>query len=119
MVADEDGQKVRVDYDPPHPACRFVAYRSSRDGALGWLRLLSRRAHWWRGVHSETASGLVEGLTTPPAYFTADPAAYEDAVARHRLTLSHLARGSAPSGGSLTRALAFAAGLFGLGKAFR
>lgn len=66
-----------VFYDPPHPACRFAAYRTSTAGAEAFIRLLQRRPLWWNGLHTGTISGFVRGLSTPPtAYFTDSPTKY-------------------------------------------
>jgi hypothetical protein len=70
----KDGQKIW--YDPPHPVCKFAAYLNPADGAAAYMKLLAKRPHWWTGLHSGTVQGFVNGLTTRPAYFTADPGEY-------------------------------------------
>lgn len=66
----------KVWYDPPSTACKFTAYSSPKEGAVAFVRLLKKRNHWWEGLHTETVEGFVKGLSTRPAYFTADPAKY-------------------------------------------
>lgn len=62
---------VRQTYGARAAACKFAAFTSPSSGALAFVRLLARRAHWWRGLHTGTTAGFVRGLTTSPAYFTA------------------------------------------------
>jgi peptidoglycan hydrolase-like protein with peptidoglycan-binding domain len=54
----------------------FAAYKSAADGAAAYVKTLMSRQNWWNGLHSGTPQGFVAGLTTQPAYFTADPAGY-------------------------------------------
>jgi hypothetical protein len=69
-----DGEKVW--YEADHPACQFAAHLTAADGAEHYVRILQRRPHWWAGLESRTVPGFVAGLTTRPAYFTADAGAY-------------------------------------------
>lgn len=55
---------------------RFAAYPSLEDGAEAYIRTLKARPAWWSGLQSGTPQGLLQGLTTPPKYFTGDPAGY-------------------------------------------
>jgi peptidoglycan hydrolase-like protein with peptidoglycan-binding domain len=55
---------------------KFAAYQSLADGAEAYVRVLKSRSAWWQGLLSGTPQGLIAGLTTPPAYFTGDPASY-------------------------------------------
>lgn len=68
------GQKVW--YEADNPICRFAAYLNPEDGAEAYIRLLAKRPNWWNGLHTETVEGFIAGLTTRPAFFTGDPAAY-------------------------------------------
>lgn len=77
-----NGKKVY--YDPPNPACKFSAYTDATSGAVAYIKLLKRRAHWWKGLHSGTPEGFTKGLATKPAFFTADPAKYEK-ILRNRM----------------------------------
>jgi len=70
-----NGEKVW--YEADHPACQFAAHLTAADGAEHYVRILQRRPHWWAGLESRTVPGFVAGLTTRPAYFTADPGTYE------------------------------------------
>jgi peptidoglycan hydrolase-like protein with peptidoglycan-binding domain len=54
----------------------FAAYESLADGAAAYVRVLRSRSAWWQGLLSGTPAGFVQGLTTPPAYFTGDPSEY-------------------------------------------
>ncbi len=76
-----DGVKKEVFYDPPHPACKFAAYGSAAEGAAAFIRLLQSRPHWWSGLQSGTVDGFIAGLTTKPAYFTANPTTYRNTLA--------------------------------------
>jgi len=64
-------------YDPPSPVCRFKAYTNAADGAADYVRVLQKRPHWWAGLQTGTTAGFVQGLTTSPAYFTANAALYQ------------------------------------------
>ena len=55
---------------------KFAAFKSAADGAAAYIRMLQSRPHWWDGLHSGSAEGFIQGLTTAPAYFTANPATY-------------------------------------------
>lgn len=72
---------VETFYDPPHPACKFAAYGSAAEGAAAYIRLLQSRPHWWNGLQSGTVDGFIAGLTTRPAYFTANPTQYRNVLA--------------------------------------
>ncbi|VVB55266.1 Putative peptidoglycan binding domain protein [uncultured archaeon] len=65
-----------VFYDPPSPVCKFAAYGSAAEGAAAYIRSLQSRAHWWNGLLTGTPEGFVQGLTTAPKYFTANPTLY-------------------------------------------
>jgi peptidoglycan hydrolase-like protein with peptidoglycan-binding domain len=71
---------VEVFYDPPAPECRFAAYGSAAEGAAAFIRLLQSRPHWWNGLQSGTVDGFIQGLTTAPKYFTADPTKYRNTL---------------------------------------
>jgi hypothetical protein len=72
---DENG--VEIFYDPPDPHCNFRAYESAADGAVDYLKVLQKRPHWWRGLHTEDPGAFVDALATPPKYFTANPEKYK------------------------------------------
>jgi len=55
---------------------KFQAHETIDDGAEAYVRSLKSRPNWWNGLHTKTAQGFVEGLATPPAYFTANPNLY-------------------------------------------
>jgi hypothetical protein len=76
---DENG--VETFYDPPDPHCNFRAYETAADGAVDYLKILQRRPHWWRGLHTEDPSAFVDALATPPKYFTANPEKYKGTLA--------------------------------------
>lgn len=76
IPAPPDPSGVKTYIDPPDPATSFAAYLTAEDGATDYVATLARRPHWWEGLHSGTAEGLITGLTTRPRYFTAPPADY-------------------------------------------
>ena len=119
----DTGEKETVWYDPPHPACRFVAYRNAQDGAEHYIKMLRSRPHWWKGLHSGSVDGFVNGLTTFPAYFTANPAVYNKVLAdRMALYKDAADKYSDSTSGLVGTALAILGGIgagFGVYKAAR
>lgn len=82
-----------VFYDPPHPACRFAAYRTSTEGAEAFIRLLQKRPNWWNGLHTGTVSGFVSGLSAQPyAYFTDNPTIYAKGLEARAAMYADLAK---------------------------
>lgn len=74
-----NGQEIF--YDPPAIECRFAAYKTAEDGAVAFVRLLKSRENWWKGLHSGSADGFVDGLAkTPYAYFTANVSLYRNVL---------------------------------------
>jgi hypothetical protein len=69
-----NGQEVF--FDPPSPECKFAAHLTAADGAAHYIKVLKNREHWWNGLQSGTVEGFIEGLTTAPKYFTANPTLY-------------------------------------------
>lgn len=67
---------VETFYDPPSNVCKFAAFPDAESGAVAYINLLKGRSNWWNGLHTGTVAGFVQGLTTQPAYFTADPNIY-------------------------------------------
>ena len=55
---------------------KFAAFTSAADGAAAYIKMLLSRANWAAGLHTGTPEGFVAGLSSPPAYFTADPSQY-------------------------------------------
>lgn len=107
---------VEVFYDPPHPACKFAAYPNATAGARAFIELLKRRPHWWKGLHTGTVPGFIEGLTTAPAYFTASPSHYQKVLGERMRNYADLAlKYSKPS--LTTSAVVFGAAL-GLGTIY-
>jgi peptidoglycan hydrolase-like protein with peptidoglycan-binding domain len=78
-------------FDPPSPVCRFQAFKTAKDGAVAYIKLLKGRSNWWNGLHTGTTSGFVAGLTSPPAYFTASPSAYEAGLNARLVSLGAVA----------------------------
>lgn len=85
-----NGKKVY--YDPPHPTCKFAAYTDAKEGAVAYVKLLKRRPHWWKGLHTGTVDGFTAGLATRPAFFTADPAKYASIMANRMQNYTDLAK---------------------------
>lgn len=69
-----DGKEVF--FEPPNAACKFASYDTPAKGAAAYVRTLKSRDHWWKGLHTGTPEGFIKGLTTQPAYFTANPDTY-------------------------------------------
>jgi len=67
---------VETFFDPPSPVCKFAAFPDAESGAVAYINLLKGRSNWWNGLHTGNVAGFVQGLTSPPAYFTADPNIY-------------------------------------------
>jgi hypothetical protein len=67
-------------FDPPDPQCNFRAYATASEGALDYLKVLHSQSHWWQGLQTGDPSAFVDGLATPPKYFTADPPKYKRAL---------------------------------------
>jgi len=65
-----DGKEVIVESN-------FRAYPDLMSGARDYVTQLRNRPHWWDGLQSGTVEGFIKGLTTYPAYFTANAATYE------------------------------------------
>lgn len=74
-----------VFFDPPHPACRFVAYPSRREGVAAYWRLMRQRFRSaWPFVEAGDPRGFVHALKAA-RYFTAAEQPYADAVKKlHR-----------------------------------
>jgi hypothetical protein len=83
---------VEVFYDPPHPTCKFTAHPTAAEGAAHYIRVLQKRAHWWKGLQTGTVQGFIEGLTTAPKYFTASPSLYLKVLTDRAATYSSLAK---------------------------
>jgi hypothetical protein len=54
----------------------FAAYKDAVSGAAGYVNSLYKRPNWWSGLQSGTPEGFNAGLTSSPAYYTADPTTY-------------------------------------------
>lgn len=68
-------------FDPPHPACRFVAFRARAEGVRGYLEELRGRFHAaWPALLTGDPIAFVHALKLQK-YFTADEGAYGRAVA--------------------------------------
>jgi hypothetical protein len=100
-------------FDPPHPSCRFASYDTPAKGAAAYVRTLKSRDHWWKGLHTGTAEGFIEGLTTRPAYFTANPATYQYVLENRADAFKPYAVKYGGSGSILTSMLLLGAVYFG------
>jgi hypothetical protein len=67
-------------YEADDPMCRFAAHLTAADGAEHYIRVLAHRPNWWAGLQTGTVDGYVAGLTTSPAYFTANAQQYADGL---------------------------------------
>jgi flagellum-specific peptidoglycan hydrolase FlgJ len=70
----ENGKEVF--YEAGDPRNKFRAFATAAEGAADYIRSLRDRPHWWAGLMTGTPEGFVAGLTTYPAYFTANAALY-------------------------------------------
>jgi hypothetical protein len=93
---------VSQNYPAGDPHCVFAAYPDAASGAAAYIRGLKNRSNWWNGLQTKTAAGFIKGLTTPPAYFTANPATYLNTLEQRLVTYQPLANKYA---GSLITAL--------------
>lgn len=69
-------------FDPPHPQCRFRAYRTAEEGAYDYIRFLSQRPRYakaWKQLLAGDSVTFVWELKAA-GYFTADLAHYTKAV---------------------------------------
>jgi hypothetical protein len=75
------GSSVVVWFNPPHPYCRFRAYATLDDGAVGYLDMLHRRfkASWAQVLIGDPVE-FVRALKKEN-YFTADVVEYSKSVA--------------------------------------
>lgn len=87
----ENGKEVTLEAGDPRN--KFRAYRTAADGAADYIRALRDKPHWWAGLHTGTIDGFIKGLTTYPAYFTANATRYAhemEAVSTKYLSLAKL-----------------------------
>jgi hypothetical protein len=54
----------------------FAAFKDAASGAAAYVKMLQSRAHWWNGLLSGDFQAFNDGLTTAPAWYTADPQGY-------------------------------------------
>lgn len=64
------------------PHCVFAAHQTAADGAAHYIKVLKNRAHWWSGLQSGSVPKFIAGLTTTPAYFTANPTTYGNTLSK-------------------------------------
>jgi hypothetical protein len=76
VASDPFFQQYSIGDDPTAPRAKYAAFLSLEDGAEHYVRTLLRRPHWKEGLMSGNVETFVRALSTPPAYFTADPARY-------------------------------------------
>lgn len=111
----KDGKEVFLD---PGAANKFRAYPSLADGAKDYVRMLQSRPNWWAGLQTGTTEGFAKGLSSFPAYFTANPITYANVLAERKADYSTLiAKYSVVGfGAAAVAALAAAAGFLGYRK---
>lgn len=63
------------------PRNKFRAYPSLEASAEDYVRTLRAHPHWWDGLQTGTIQGFIRGLTTYPAYFTANKQKYASIMA--------------------------------------
>jgi hypothetical protein len=74
------------------PHCVFAAHKTAADGAAHYINVLKSRAHWWTGLQSGTVPKFIAGLTTVPAYFTADAGQYGNTLSKLTAQYAPLAK---------------------------
>lgn len=62
--------------DPTDLGAHYAAFLSPEDGAEHYVRTLTHREHWAKGLESGKPTTFITALSTPPVYFTADPSKY-------------------------------------------
>jgi peptidoglycan hydrolase-like protein with peptidoglycan-binding domain len=62
---------------------KFAAFLNPTDAGVHQINLLKSRQNWWDGLHSGSAEGFVKGLSSAPAYFTANPDQYRAGLERY------------------------------------
>ena len=70
---------------------KFAAYKTAADGAAAYIKTLMARPNWWNGLQTGDANGFIAGLTSTPAYFTADPSQYLAGLSSRMASYSALA----------------------------
>jgi len=64
-----NGQSIESDM-------QFAAYLNIDDGAEAYVRQLQKRPNWWAGLQTGDVAKFNAGLSSSPAYYTADPSTY-------------------------------------------
>jgi peptidoglycan hydrolase-like protein with peptidoglycan-binding domain len=95
----------------------FGAYKTAADGAYAYVRTVLSRPNWAQGLHSGTPEGFVAGLSSPPAYFTADPSSYLSGLKNRASQYLAVAEQYAVPIGVGVAGIALVAGLAGAGVA--
>lgn len=62
--------------DPTDPGAHYAAHKSLEEGAEHYINVLKGRDHWWAALQSGKPLKFIQGLSTQPVYFTANPATY-------------------------------------------
>jgi flagellum-specific peptidoglycan hydrolase FlgJ len=99
----EGGKEVF--YEAGDPRNKFRAYQDVVAGAADYVRALRDRPHWWEGLQSGTVEGFIHGLTTYPAYFTANAAQYSRVLSDRMNQYTALAKQYAGSHSSVLAAI--------------
>lgn len=92
--------------------CIFAAYPDAASGAAAYVKGLKNRSNWWDGLQSKTVAGFIKGLTTPPAYFTANPTTYANVLQDRLNTYQAIANKYAASWVSSLIGLAIGGGIW-------
>ena len=82
---------VSQEFPAGDPHCIFAAYPDAATGAAAYVKGLKNRSNWWNGLQSKTVAGFIKGLTTPPAYFTANPTTYANVLQQRLYTYQPIA----------------------------
>jgi flagellum-specific peptidoglycan hydrolase FlgJ len=99
----EGGKEVF--YEAGDPRNKFRAYQDVISGAADYIRALRDKPHWWNGLQSGTVEGFIAGLTTYPAYFTANAAQYSRVLSDRMSHYTALAKQYAGSHSSVLAAI--------------
>jgi len=79
------------------PHCVFAAHKTAADGAAHYVNVLKSREHWWQGLQSGSVPKFISGLTTAPAYFTANAITYGNTLNKLAIQYAPLAKKYASS----------------------
>jgi hypothetical protein len=103
--------------DPTDPGAHYAAHKSLEEGAEHYINVLKGRPHWWAALQSAKPLTFIQGLSTPPVYFTANPVTYLDTLTKQINRYAPTVKKYSPSiWVSLAIAALVATGAYGVAK---